>query len=651
MEIKILQLICIDFYLFLQAKKIIMKEIMKTYRYECFSFLMLISGLVLTHFQLKCFAEEYIRMIWYLTAFLPVGLPVMMEALGEFKKGNFANEFTLMSLSTVGAFCIGEYPEGVAVMLFYAIGEKLQDKAVNKARGNIRALLNMRPRSASVIREGKKLEEVPLEMVRIGETVEVKVGELVPLDGNLQDESALLNTSTLTGESMPKFVRQTEDVLAGMIPSDHAICLTVSRLENDSALARVLRMVEEAAERKAPTELLIRKIARIYTPVVMGVALLILVVPFIYGLFISSFHYLFADWLYRALVFLVVSCPCALVISIPVSYFAGIGAASRRGILFKGGNFLDAVTKIDTVVFDKTGTLTTGNFRVEKIKGFVPEEELLRYAASAENLSTHPLAKAVTAYAMWKGVTLVKAISKKELPGYGLETEIDGCRVLVGNCRLMDKYGIGYPDELRLLPESVILCAREKEYLGCIILCDELKKDAFQAISELKEQGINRIEILSGDKDELVKGIGRKLGVDRARGDLLPEGKVKRLRSLKEEGCMVAFVGDGINDAPVLTLSHVGVAMGALGSDVAIEAADVVIQNDCPSRLAEAIRIGRCTRRIVWQNIILVFSIKLMVLILGIGGFATLWEAVFADSGVALLVVGNAMRIGRLAKF
>ncbi|MDD3039789.1 heavy metal translocating P-type ATPase [Bacteroides sp.] len=622
---------------------------MKEYRYECFSFLMLIGGILASHFELDCFLGKYDRLVWYIIAILPVGLPVLKEALESLREKDFANEFMLMSLATIGAFIIGEYPEGVAVMLFYAVGEKLQESAVDKARDNIRALLDMRPQTASVQREGKFQIVSPAE-VQIGETIEVKVGERVPLDGTLQNESVLMNTAALTGESVPRLLKQSEEVLAGMIPSDCMIHLTVNRSADQSALSRVLAMVEEAAERKAPTEVFMRKIARIYTPVVMGVALLIMSLPFIYGILQPTFNYVFADWLYKALVFLVIACPCALVVSIPLGYFGGIGAASRRGILFKGGNYLDAITKIDTVVFDKTGTLTTGKFKLDKVIGIVPDVEIIQYIASAESQSTHPMAKAVVEYAKQENIPVLPVEFSKEMAGYGLETKINGQQVVVGNYRLLDKLHIAYPMELRSVPESLILCARDQQYIGCAVLVDELKEDAHQAIQDLKKQGIRQIEILSGDKDALVQSIARKLEVDKAYGDLLPGGKVEHLETLKREGRQVAFVGDGINDAPVLALSDVGVAMGALGSDIAIETADVVIQNDHPSQLATAIKIGKYTHRIVWQNITFAFVVKIVILILGTGGLATLWEAVFADSGVALLSICNAMRIGKLLK-
>lgn len=624
---------------------------MKQYRNEIFSFLMLMAGVLLEYAQTSWFALPYVSLVWFLAAVAPVGLPVMAEAWEHLMKKEYFSEFMLMTIATIGAFCIGEYPEGVAVMLFYAVGEQLQDSAVDKARDNIRALLDMRPRTASVFRKGQYSIVSP-EAVETGETIEVKVGEKVPLDGVLQNEVGVFNTAALTGESLPRSVRQSGEVLAGMIPVNETIRLSVTKLYSQSTLARMLEMVEEAAECKAPTELFMRKVARYYTPAVIGIAFLIPVLPFLYSLVQPSFIYLFASWLYRSLVFLVISCPCALVVSIPLGYFGGIGAASHKGILFKGGNYLDAITKADTFVFDKTGTLTTGNFRVCRIEtaGIYSEAEVLKYIASAESKSNHPMAKAVVEYAKQQQATLYPVGAVTEIAGYGLEAYIGGKQILAGNYRLMDKYGIAYPEGLHEMPESLILCACNGIYAGVVVMEDELKDDAVEAIRGLKQQGIRHFEILSGDKTALVQNIAHRLDIRHAYGDLLPADKVARLQKLKDEKHCVAFVGDGINDAPVLALSDVGIAMGGLGSDIAIETADVIIQDDSLSKLVTAVRIGKYTRRIIWQNIILAFLVKFAILALGTVGVATLWEAVFADSGVALLAIFNAMRINRLIK-
>lgn len=624
---------------------------MKQYRNEIFSFLMLMAGVLLEYAQTSWFALPYVSLVWFLAAVAPVGLPVMAEAWEHLMKKEYFSEFMLMTIATIGAFCIGEYPEGVAVMLFYAVGEQLQDSAVDKARDNIRALLDMRPRTASVFRKGQYSIVSP-EAVETGETIEVKVGEKVPLDGVLQNEVGVFNTAALTGESLPRSVRQSGEVLAGMIPVNETIRLSVTKLYSQSTLARMLEMVEEAAECKAPTELFMRKVARYYTPAVIGIAFLIPVLPFLYSLVQPSFIYLFASWLYRSLVFLVISCPCALVVSIPLGYFGGIGAASHKGILFKGGNYLDAITKADTFVFDKTGTLTTGNFRVCRIEtaGIYSEAEVLKYIASAESKSNHPMAKAVVEYAKQQQAALYPVGAVTEIAGYGLEAYIGGKQILAGNYRLMDKYGIAYPEGLHEMPESLILCACNGIYAGVVVMEDELKDDAVEAIRGLKQQGIRHFEILSGDKTALVQNIAHRLDIRHAYGDLLPADKVVRLQKLKDEKHCVAFVGDGINDAPVLALSDVGIAMGGLGSDIAIETADVIIQDDSLSKLVTAVRIGKYTRRIIWQNIILAFLVKFAILALGTVGVATLWEAVFADSGVALLAIFNAMRINRLIK-
>ena len=624
---------------------------MKQYRNEIFSFLMLMAGVLLEYAQTSWFALPYVSLVWFLAAVASVGLPVMAEAWEHLMKKEYFSEFMLMTIATIGAFCIGEYPEGVAVMLFYAVGEQLQDSAVDKARDNIRALLDMRPRTVSVFRKGQYSIVSP-EAVETGETIEVKVGEKVPLDGVLQNEVGVFNTAALTGESLPRSVRQSGEVLAGMIPVNETIRLSVTKPYSQSTLARMLEMVEEAAECKAPTELFMRKVARYYTPAVIGIAFLIPVLPFLYSLVQPSFIYLFASWLYRSLVFIVISCPCALVVSIPLGYFGGIGAASHKGILFKGGNYLDAVTKADTFVFDKTGTLTTGNFRVCRIEtaGIYSEAEVLKYIASAESKSSHPMAKAVVEYAKQQQATLYPVGAVTEIAGYGLEAYIGGKQILAGNYRLMDKYGIAYPEGLHEMPESLILCACNGIYAGVVVMEDELKDDAVEAIRGLKQQGIRHFEILSGDKTALVQNIAHRLDIRHAYGDLLPADKVARLQKLKDEKHCVAFVGDGINDAPVLALSDVGIAMGGLGSDIAIETADVIIQDDSLSKLVTAVRIGKYTRRIIWQNIILAFLVKFAILALGTVGVATLWEAVFADSGVALLAIFNAMRINRLIK-
>lgn len=621
---------------------------------------MLAAGIAIQVAEAGFFTQP-VRLVWYLLAYLPVGLPVMKEAVESMREKDVFSEFTLMCIATLGAFYIGEYPEGVAVMLFYSIGELFQGKAVDKARRNISALLDVRPETATVIRNSRPIVLAPAKVVP-GEVIEVKAGERVPLDGKLLSEIAAFNTAALTGESLPRTIRQDEGVLAGMIVTDKVIRLEVTKPYNQSALARILALVQDATERKAPAELFIRKFARIYTPIVTGLAFLIVLIPYIYALLQPDFLFVFNDWLYRALIFLVISCPCALVISIPLGYFGGIGAASRQGILFKGGNYLDAITKINTVVFDKTGTLTKGTFEVQSVQpaGGVSEEELLRTIASVESRSNHPIAKAILSYARNQLTEIDTTLETTELAGYGLKAVIDGKEVLVGNARLLDAEGIKFHSDgnnvssernsfsirMENIPETLVACAINGRYAGSVLLADTVKEDAADAIKQLKELNINNLEILSGDKQIIVSTLASRLGIPLAYGDLLPEDKVAHLEELKRNPeNRIAFVGDGINDAPVLALSDIGIAMGALGSDAAIETADVVIQTDQPSKVATAIRIGKLTRNIVWQNIALAFSVKLAVLILGAGGLATMWEAVFADVGVALLAILNAVRI------
>ncbi|MCL6748642.1 cadmium-translocating P-type ATPase [Prevotella sp. TCVGH] len=590
---------------------------------------MLVIGLLFPYFGLDFVEKPQFLLAWYLLAFAFVGLPVMKEAWETALKGDVFSEFMLMTIACIGAFAIGEYPEGVAVMLLYCIGEALQDRAVDRARDNIQELIAFRPTVAKVVVQGKIIEKSP-EEVQVGDILEVKAGDRVPLDGKLVSASAAFNTAALTGESLPRTFETGGEVLAGMIAVDAVSHLEVVRPASESAVSRILNMVESAAERKAPTELFIRRFARIYTPIVIGLALLTVVCPYLYSIFDSQYSYIFTDWFRRALVFLVISCPCALVISVPLSYFAGIGLASKHGILFKGSNYLDAITEVDVVAFDKTGTLTTGEFAVQSVVGL--DQEALQTVAAMEKSSNHPIAQAILKYCPTE-----ESISSQDMAGYGLKNE----EWLVGNLKLLDREQVSYADALRSIPETVVAVARKGKYVGHIILADTIKEDAKKAISDLPV----RAEMLSGDRQELVTKVAADLGISNAYGDLLPDGKVLHLQNVKKAGERVAFVGDGINDAPVLALSDVGIAMGGLGSDMAIETADVIIQTDQPSKVACAIRIGRYTRRIVNQNIALALGVKAVVMLLGLLGFANLWMAVFADSGVALLAVLNAARI------
>lgn len=610
------------------------------------SFLLLVGGVILRYLQLPFWMIPGVEMLWFLLAFLPVGFPVMVEVWKSIRQKDIFNEFSLMLLATIGAFCIGEYPEGVAVMLFYSVGERVQHRAVDRARRNIRRLLDVRPEKALVLRQGKEQSVFPGE-VEVGEMIMVKPGERIPLDGLLQEEYALFDTSALTGESLPRTINRGEEVLAGMIVSGQAIRLKVTKPYEQSALARILALVQDASERKAPAELFIRRFARIYTPVVFLLALSIMLLPALVAAFHPGFDYFFKDWAYRGLVFLVISCPCALVISVPLGYFGGIGAASRKGILFKGGNYLDAITHVNTVVFDKTGTLTTGHFQVSSMEAdTVSSQRLLSILLTLEEKSTHPVAQAVTRYALQEGAGRIGVTHLQEYPGYGLEGVIEGKNVLVGNIRLLTDRGITVPAGISERVATVVVCAIAGKYAGHLLLSDTLKADAVEAIGRLKQLHIDNIQLLSGDKKEIVAIFAKTLGIRHARGGLLPEDKAAYLEKLNAEaGVSAAFVGDGMNDAPVLALSDVGIAMGGLGADAAIESADVVIQTDQPSKVATAISIGRTTRRIVKQNIAGAIGVKSLILIAGACGFVTLWAAVFADVGVALLAVLNSVRI------
>ena len=619
---------------------------MKKYIPEIISFLLLAVGICLRATQAELFQSSLWQFCYFLVAFLPVGLPVLKEAGEGIGEKDFFNECTLMALASFGAFYIGEYPEAVAVMLFYSIGEKLQDGAVDKARDHIRALMDVRPETARVLRKGQ-WETVHPDEVKVGDRLEVHAGERVPLDGTLLTDAANFDTAALTGESVPRLIENGGEVLAGMIVTDKVIQLTVTRVVGESALARILAMVEEASARKAPAELFIRKISRIYTPVVIVLAALLVLIPYIYSLISPSFTYYFDEWLYRSLVFLVISCPCALVVSIPLGYFAGIGTASRLGILFKGGNYLEAITHVNAVVFDKTGTLTKGSFGVCAIRPLsLSEKELLALVASVEQGSNHPIAQAVVREATAQGLPLRQFAQLNEVSGQGLKaTTADGHTYCAGNARMMKQESIAYPSELDRIEDLVIFCAEDGIYQGCIVLADQVKDDSAEAVRELKALKVGNIEILSGDKQEIVSKLAHELGISRAYGNLLPQDKVAHMKELKDQGLCTAFVGDGMNDAPVLALSDVGIAMGGLGSDAAIETADVVIQTDQPHKVATAIRIARFTRFITWQNIVFALGVKVVILLLGALGWANLWAAVFADVGVAMLAICNTFRI------
>ena len=582
-----------------------------------------------------------VDLIIYAVAFLLAGYNVLKLAFIKAKRFDFFNEFFLMSVATIGAFAIGSYSEGVAVMVFYSIGEWFQDAAVNKAKRSIKTLLDIRPDEVTVLRNGAAQVIHPNE-IQLDEIIQVKAGEKVALDGELNSEAATFNTAALTGESKPDTKRKGEQVFAGMINLDKVSEVKVKSLFKDSKLSKILEMVQDATARKSQTQLFISRFAKIYTPIVFAMAIAVCLVPYF---FVAD--YIFQTWFYRALVFLVISCPCALVVSIPLGYFGGIGLASKNGILFKGSNFLDVITKVNVVVMDKTGTLTKGVFKVQEVvTKDIDKDELVKLTAAIESNSTHPIAKAVVEYAGDNAKSL-KAYNVEEISGYGLKGTVDGKNVLAGNVKLLKKFNIGYPAELDQLVDTVVVISVNDKYAGYLTIADEIKEDAKQAIEEMHKLKIQTV-MLSGDKQAVVDKVAKSLGIDNAYGDLLPEGKVEKVQALKNEGRHIAFVGDGVNDAPVVALADAGIAMGGLGSDATIETADVVIQNDQPSKIVTAIKIGKITRSIVWQNITIAMVVKVIVLILGAGGVATLWEAVIADVGVALLAILNAVRIQRM---
>lgn len=614
------------------------ESVWKTYLPAIISFILLMLGLIFDYFIKPAFFQGYLRLGWFIAAYLPVAIPVIIDAVKSIAKGAFFSEFFLMSIATLGAFFIKEYSEGVAVMLFYAVGELFQTAAVNRAKRSIKALLDIRPDTVNLKKNGA-IQTVSPSQVQIGDFIQVRPGEKVALDGILISESASFNTAALTGESTPDTKKEGEKVFAGMINLNTVSDIKVTALFKDSKLSKILEMVQDATTRKAPTQLFISKFAKVYTPIVVFLAIGICLLPY---LFVSN--YVFSEWLYRSLVFLVISCPCALVISIPLGYFGGIGLASRNGILFKGSNYLDVMTKIDTVVMDKTGTLTKGVFKVQKIVAVdIDEKELLKLTAAIESKSTHPIATAVVQHA-GKDIDGINIGNVEEISGHGLKGTIDGKEVLAGNLKLLKKFNIEYDRTIETIIETIVVVAVNNKYAGYITIADEIKEDALEAIKEMHSLNIKTV-MLSGDKQTVVDKVAKILGIDNAYGNLLPENKVEKVQALKNENRSIAFVGDGVNDAPVVALADAGIAMGGLGSDATIETADIVIQNDQPSKIVTAIKIGKITKKIVWQNIILAMGVKVIVLIMGAVGIATLWEAVFADVGVALLAILNAVRV------
>lgn len=606
------------------------------------SLVLLLVAIVFDNWFPQTWFKGWVRLAFYVMAYIPVGFPVVKEAFESILKGEIFSEFLLMSIATIGAFAIGEFPEGVAVMLFYAVGEVFQTLAVKRAKANIKTLLDQRPDEVTIL-ENNQAKTIKAENAKIGDIIQLKSGEKLGLDGELLTENASFNTAALTGESKPDTKMKGETVLAGMINLNTVSQVKITTEYKDSKLSKILEMVQNATSQKAPTELFIRKFAKIYTPIVVLLAILICVIPL---LFVEN--YVFSQWLYRALVFLVISCPCALVISIPLGYFGGIGAASKNGILFKGSNFLDIIANIQNVVMDKTGTMTEGVFKVQEviINPEFGKNEILQMVNVLESQSTHPVATAIHNF-VGKIDSSIILKDVEEISGHGLKAIIKGKELLVGNFKLMDKFSIKYDIDPTKIVYTLIAIAYDNKFVGYLTIADSIKEDAQITIDKLKALSV-KTTMLSGDKSNVVEFVANKLGITNFYGDLLPEDKVNKVKEIIAKNETVCFVGDGVNDAPVVALSNVGIAMGGLGSDATIETADVVIQDDKPSKIPMAINIGKQTKKIVWQNITLAFVVKGIVLILGAGGLATMWEAVFADVGVALLAILNAVRIQRM---
>ncbi len=583
--------------------------------------------------------DSVVTIALFILSYLLIGGKVLLTAIKNIGRGEVFDENFLMTVATLGAFFIGEYPEGVAVMLFYEIGELFQSYAVNKSRKSITSLMNIRADYANVIR-GEKEEKVNPETVNIDEIIVVKPGERVPLDGIITEGTSFVDTSALTGESVPREIVKGEEILAGFINTNGVLRIKVTKSFKESTVSRILELVENASNKKAPTEKFITKFARYYTPVVVFSAIALAVIP---PLVIKDAS--FNEWLSRALIFLVVSCPCALVVSIPLGLFAGIGGASRKGILVKGGNYLEALKYINTVVFDKTGTLTKGVFKVTEVNNVnIEKEELLRIAAISESLSNHPIAQSIIKE-YGKEVDSKKLNNYEEISGHGVKTLLEDKQVLVGNYKLMEKFNIKY-DKINSIG-TIVHVAIDNEYKGNIVISDEIKEGSRDAIKGLKEIGVSQTIMLTGDNKNVAEKVSNLVGVDKVYSELLPGDKVEKVEEIingnKSKG-KVIFVGDGINDAPVLARADIGVAMGGIGSDAAIEAADVVLMKDDPEALVSAIKVARKTNKILWQNIIFALGVKILVMVLGALGMANMWEAVFADVGVTVIAVINSTR-------
>ena len=586
------------------------------------------------------FQNVWINRFFYLLSYIIVGFEILKKAFRNIKRGKVFDENFLMSVATIGAFAIQEFPEAVAVMLFYQIGELFQDYAVDKSRKSISSLMNLRPDYANVLRNDKE-EKIDPDEVKIDEIIIVKPGEKIPLDGLVMEGNSFIDTKALTGEPTPKRVNTGDEILSGCINLEGILKIQVKKEYDESTVSKILELVENASSKKSKSEKFITKFAKYYTPIVVIIAVVLAIVP---PLIIKDAT--FTDWLYRALSFLVVSCPCALVISIPLSFFGGIGGASKNGILIKGSNYLEALANLETVVFDKTGTLTEGSFKVQKINSIgISEEELIEIAAYAEWYSNHPIAKSVK-QEYNKNVEKVKIKDVKEVTGKGIVASIDEKQVLVGNEKLMQEYSINYEKSKEI--GTILYIAIDNNFSGTVLISDRIKNDSIKCIELIKANGIKKTIMLTGDKKEIAEHISKELGIDTVHSELLPDEKVKKMEELlknKTQNKKIAFVGDGINDAPVLAIADIGIAMGGLGSDSAIEAADIVIMNDEPSKINTAIKISKKTMKIVRENIIFAITVKILVLILSAFGVATMWEAVFADVGVAIIAILNSLRM------
>ena len=591
------------------------------------------------------FENVMINNLLFIISYIIVGYEILIKALRNIIKGKVFDENFLMSVATIGAFAIGEFPEAVAVMLFYQIGELFQSYAVDKSRKSIAKLMDIRPDYANIYKNGK-IEKVKPDEVTLGENIIVKPGEKIPLDGVIVEGKTLLDTKALTGESMPKEALEGSEVLSGCINLNGVIKVKVTKEFGESTVSKILDLVENASSKKSKSENFITKFAKYYTPIVVIIAVFLAILP---PLLVSNQS--FSDWIYRALSFLVVSCPCALVISIPLSFFAGIGGASKMGILIKGGNYLEALSNIETVVFDKTGTLTKGVFEVQKVKPIgIAKEELLKLAAYSEYYSNHPISKSIKK-AYGKEIDEGKITKVEEISGHGILAIVENKNILIGNEKLMNKYKIDFEKCNDI--GTILYIAIEGKYIGYILISDTIKEDSKIAINELKKNNVKNTIMLTGDKKEVGESVSKELGLDKVYTELLPDGKVEKVEELlkqKSKKGKLAFVGDGINDSPVLAISDIGIAMGGIGADSSIEAADIVIMTDEPSKIVKAMKLSKRTMRIVKENIVFAIFVKILVLILAAFGISTMWEAVFADVGVSVIAIINALRILKVKK-